>query len=99
MLRSLKLFLKGLFGGAIANLLVGGGLALVSFTGLKLAIEAALAVVQSYVGGLSSDIFGVVMLLGMGDALSMIGSALLVRAAIASASVGISRRPAQGSSA
>lgn len=99
MLRSLKLFLKGLFGGAIANLLIGGGMAVVSFAALKLAIEGGLTVVQSYVGGLPSDIFGVVMLLGFGDALSMIGSALLVRAAIASASVGIARRSGQGSAA
>jgi hypothetical protein len=95
-LASLKLFLKGMFGGAIANLLVGAGLGVVSFAGISAALYTALAVVQSYVGGLTSDIFGMVMLLGLGESLSIIGSALLVRAAIASASVGVGKVSASG---
>lgn len=78
-------------GNLFANLLVGGGLGLISYGGISLAITTALTVVQSYVGGLTADAFGVVMLMGFGQALSMIGSALLVRAAIASAGVGIGK--------
>jgi len=95
-LRSLFNFLRRLVGGSLANILVGAGLGLVSYAALSAAILAALALVQSYVGGLASDVFGVVMLMGFGDALSILGSALLVRAAMVSASVGIARRPAGG---
>lgn len=91
MLRSLKLFLKGLFGGVIANSLVGAGVGLISYGAITLAITTALGVVQSYVGGLTADVFGVVMLLGFGEALSMIGTALLIRAAIASAGIGLGK--------
>lgn len=96
MLRSLKAFLRALLGGSIGNALFGAGLGLVSFAGLSLAIQAALALVQTYVGGISADALGVVLLMGFGEALSIVGSALLVRAAIASAGVAVGRRSSGG---
>lgn len=97
MLRSLFVFLRRLFGsGFLANLLAGAGLGLVSFGGLSLALNGALSLVVSYFAGVPGQVAGIVLLLGFGDALSIIGSALLVRAAIASAGVSIGRRPPSG---
>lgn len=97
MLRSLFLFLRRILGsGFLANVLAGAGLGVVSYAGLSAAILAALSVVQTYFSGLPADMFGMVMLLGVGEALSMIGSALLVRAAIASAGISIGRRAPTG---
>lgn len=91
MLKSLFLFLQGLVGGALANILIGAGLGVVSFSAISAAIYSALALMQSYVGGITTDALQVVLMLGFGEALSIIGSALLVRAAIASAGVGIGK--------
>lgn len=97
MLRSLFVFLRRLFGsGFIANILAGAGLGLVSFGGLSLALNGALSLVVSYFNGVPSDIAAIVLLMGFGTALSIVGSALLVRAAIASAGVVVGRRPAGG---
>lgn len=55
MLRSLKMFLKGLFGGVIANSLVGAGVGIISYGAISLAITTALAVMRSYVSALGAD--------------------------------------------
>lgn len=94
MLRSLFLFFRRMFGASIGNILAGAGLGLVSFGAISLAITGGLTLVTSYMGGLNADVASIVLMLGFGDALSIIGSALLVRAALASAGVAIGRRPA-----
>lgn len=93
MLRSLFLFLRRLFGsGFIANLLAGAGLGLISFGSLSLILNQGLSFVLSQFGALPADIAGVILRAGFGTALSIIGSALLVRAAVASAGVSLGRR-------
>lgn len=70
-------------GGAIARMLTGAGLAIFTYTqvvGLVTdALEYAVTVLQ---GTASASVIGLLMLFGVGDALSMIGSALLTRATI-----------------
>lgn len=93
MLRSLFLFLRRLFGsGFLANVLAGAGLGLVSFGSLSLILNEGLSLVLSYFASLPADIAGIILRAGFGTALSIIGSALLVRAAISSAGVSLGRR-------
>lgn len=96
MLRSLFVFLRRFGGNLFANVLVGAGLGVVSYAGFTAAILTALAVVQSYFGGVAADMLNVMLMCGVGSALSMIGSALLVRAAIASAGIAIGRKTTGG---
>lgn len=98
MLRSLFLFLRRLFGsGFIGNLLAGAGLGLVSFGSLSLILNQGLSLVLTYFNSVPADIAGLLLLCGFGTFLSTIGSALLVRAAIASAGVSLGRRRPGGS--
>lgn len=93
MLRSLFLFLRRLFGsGFIANLLAGAGLGLISFGSLSLLLNEGLALVLSYFSSVPADIAGIILRAGFGTGMSILGSALMVRAAISSAGVSLGRR-------
>lgn len=78
-------------GGAAARVLTGAGLALVVFTGLNFAVENVLEYGVAMLGAVPQDVLQLALLTGVGEALSMVGSALLTRAAIIAAarSVGI----------
>lgn len=71
--------------GAIANLLVGGGITLVIATGLDLLITEFLDDAAAMMGGMPADILNLSLLFGWGEALSILGGALLTRVAIATA--------------
>jgi hypothetical protein len=91
MLSWLKALLRNLVGDSIATALLGGGLALVSYGALSVLLTGALDSAADAVG-LPGDMLNILLLGGLGQILSILGSAMLTRLAITSASLGIRRR-------
>lgn len=81
MLKRLFAFLEKLLGNSVARVLYGGGFALASYAVLTTAILGALNATKGYIGGFGGDLLKIVLLAGVSDALSIIGAALLTRAA------------------
>lgn len=81
MLRSLFAFLEKLLGNSAARFLYGGGFALASFAAITTAVTASLNAAQGYIGGFGGDLLKIVLLAGVSDALTLIGAAMLTRAA------------------
>lgn len=73
--------------GLIPTLLLGAGLAIVTYVGLSPLVEAGLdAAVSKLTGsGLPDVALQLALLSGLGEALSIIGSAILTRLAISAA--------------
>lgn len=94
MLKSLFLLLKGLIGESFARVLSGAGLSMVSFAGITAVVTGALTLAVQYVNGISGAMLQIVLLLGTGHALSLIGAALLTRAAMTSAGIGFKKKAA-----
>lgn len=92
MLRWLKELLRNLVGDSIATALMGGGLALVSYAALSTMLVGALDAAAAGFGGLPGDMLSVLLLGGAGEILSILGTAMLTRLAITSASLGIGRK-------
>lgn len=80
-MRSLFAFLEKLLGNSAARFLVGGGFALASYAAITTAVTGALNATQGYIGGFGGDLLKIVLLAGVSDALTLIGAALLTRAA------------------
>jgi len=72
--------------GLIPTLLVGAGLSLVTFTALNPLIETMLESAASSLNGLPLAAVQWTLLSGAGDALSILGSAILTRLSIVAAS-------------
>lgn len=72
--------------GLIPMILVGAGMSLVVFTFIEPLIQDLLNSAANYVGGLPEIALQLILLSGVGEALSIIGSALLTRVAIVMAS-------------
>lgn len=87
----LSTLLKNLFGDSIARVLGGAGLSLVSAAVLIPLVTTMLNEAASAMGGMPGDMLSIVALFGFGEAMSIIGSAMLTRLAIQSTSVGIKR--------
>lgn len=87
----MKSLLQNLFGDALARVLTGAGMSVVSFAALLPLVQGALNMIAASVNGLPSDVASVALLGGFGEALSIIGSAVLTRMAIASAQVGLTK--------
>lgn len=68
--------------GMIAALLIGGGLTLLVGVGLNAAIEGLLNSASAYVGGATSGVFNLLMMGGVGEALSILGGAIITKAMI-----------------
>ena len=75
----------------LARVLVGAGLSLASYAFVGTAVDAVLANVQSLSSGLHADVAALLALGGAGQALSLIGGALVARAVIVSAGVMLRR--------
>ncbi|HHW4679770.1 MAG TPA: DUF2523 domain-containing protein [Xylella sp.] len=82
MLNWFAIFFRALFGHAVARVLVGAGLALVTTASLVPLVTSALNLVVSNMSGIPADLLNVVLLMGFGQALSIIGSAILTRLAL-----------------
>jgi hypothetical protein len=79
-------------GGALGALLVGGGISLVVFSGLSLAVESAMEFAADSLAGAPADVVQLALLTGVGDALSLIGAALITRAGILAAGTALGFR-------
>ena len=75
--------------GMIARLLVGAGLTIITATALTALVSAALDGVGTSMGGLPAAAFQLALLGGVAEFLSIIGSALLTRAAMRAAMAGL----------
>lgn len=72
--------------GFMGALLVGGGLTLVFATGLTILVENALDYGVQQFTNVPSDILQLALLTGVGEAMSIIGAALVTRSTIMAAS-------------
>jgi hypothetical protein len=71
--------------GLIARLLLGAGLTLVVYAGVVTGVTALLDSSASALGGLPSDMINLILLSGLGEAMSIIGSAILSKVALSMA--------------
>jgi len=81
------------FSGAMASILVGGGVTLVLATGLDYAINTFLSAAASAMGGMTGDVLNLSLLFGWGQAISVVGGAFLSRVALVAAAnvIGINK--------
>lgn len=94
MLRWLKELLRNVFGDSIASALGGAGLSLVTAAVMIPLVTTALNTAASSIGGITGDVLNVILLFGFGEAISIIGSAMLTRMVIGSGRVGVKRASA-----
>lgn len=80
--------LKTLFGESIARALGGAGISVVSAAIMLPAMTTALNAAAAAMGG-AGDILDVAMLFGLGEAMSIMGSAMLTRLAMNSGKLGL----------
>ena len=80
--------------GGIARLMTGAGLSFVVFAGLEVLVVNQLEDAVSNIRSLPADVVKVLLLVGGGEFLSIIGSAILTRVALnqASAQFGLIRK-------
>lgn len=83
-------FLYGLLAwasaGLIQRVLLGAGLTLIVYSGVSELAESLLNSISGSLGQLPTAIYQLAMLSGIGDAISILGSAVLSRIAISMAS-------------
>lgn len=84
----LATLLKTLFGDSIARALGGAGISVVSAAIILPAITAALNAAAGMMGG-AGDILNVALLFGLGECMSITGSAMLTRLAMNSGKLGL----------
>ncbi|KRG64253.1 hypothetical protein ABB26_08710 [Stenotrophomonas humi] len=91
MLKWLSLLLKNLLGDGVGRVLGGAGLSLVTGAVALPLITTAMNTAASKIGGIGGDVLNVALLFGFGEALSIMGTAMLTRAAMGATRVGIKR--------
>lgn len=87
----MKALLQALFGDWIARILSGAGLSVISYAAVVPVVLGALNLMASHISGLSADVASIALLGGFGEAASIVGSAVMARMAIVSASAGIGK--------
>lgn len=88
----LGMLLTTLLGTAGARVLTGLGLGLVTYAALTPAILMALNAARSAFGGITGSVLQLVLMSGIGEAVSTIGAAMLTRAAIDAGRVALARK-------
>jgi len=88
---SLRSLVNGSFRGMIGRALSGGGLALVSYGVLAVAITNALALLVNNLSAVPSEMFNFLLLSGVGDGISIIGAAILTRNAFDAKLLGLGK--------
>lgn len=78
-------------GGLISRTLVGAGLTIVGYVAFVPLLENGLSMINSALAGMAADMFNVLMLGGLGEVLSVIGSALLTRISLLAGLAGLAR--------
>ena len=87
----LATLLKNLFGESIARALGGAGLSLATAALLLPAITTGLNLAASAVGGMTGNILNVALLFGFGEAMTIVGTAMLTRVALNSGKLGLKK--------
>lgn len=87
----MRALLQSLFGNSLARILSGAGLSVVSYAALVPVVLAGLNLAAAKVGGIAGDLASLALLSGVGEGMSIVGSAAIARMSIASASVGIGK--------
>lgn len=88
--------LKWAMGGLIARMLVGAGLTLVGYVSFVPLVMTGLNQLNSALGGLPADMLQVLLLGGLGEVLSIIGSAMLTRVSLLAGLAGLARVASTG---
>ncbi|MBN7134759.1 hypothetical protein A7A76_08505 [Lysobacter enzymogenes] len=84
--------LASLLGTAAARVLTGVGVGLVTYAALTPLINSGLTIVRNMAAGITGSVLQICLLAGLGDCISMLGSALLTRAAISAGRVAMAKR-------
>ncbi len=87
MIMLFKSLLIWILAGAVARILAGAGLALGTYSILSDLLDSFLSLLNSSLKGVSSGFANLLWLAGVGEAISIVGSALVAVAAINSARV------------
>lgn len=87
----MKALLQSLFGDAIARMLSGAGLSVVSFAAILPVVTSALNLCAQHISSLPGDVASLMLLGGAGECVSIIGAAVLTRMSINAAHVGITK--------
>lgn len=78
-----------IIGSAVAKIFVAIGIGFFTYTGVEYALEQALSYFSQYIGQLPTSSLSIIALAGVPQAASVIGSALLTRAAFNAAKVSV----------
>lgn len=84
--------LAGLLGTAGARILTGLGLGLATYAVMTPLVLSALNAARSLTSGITSSILQLMLLSGIGEAITMIGAAIMTRTAIDAGRVAIRKR-------
>lgn len=76
-------------GSAIAKLLVGAGIAAVTYRGLSTLVPPLLDGFVNSLNDVSSEALNIILIAGLGEAITIIGSAAIARATLAAATSSI----------
>lgn len=87
----LTTLLRNLFGDSVARVLGGAGISVVTGAVLMPLVITALNAASSAVAGIGGDILQVMLLAGVGECMSIIGSAMLTRMALNSTRLGLKK--------
>lgn len=83
-------------GGFIARTLVGAGLTLVGYVAFIPLLEYGLDQLNWALGGIAADVLNVLLLGGLGDIITIIGSAMMTKISLLAGLAGLARVSTQG---
>lgn len=84
--------LSSLLGTALSRVLVGAGLSLATFAALTPLVLSALNAFKNAMQGVTGAVLQIILISGLGVALSAIASALITRVAIDAAKVSVQKK-------
>ncbi|AVY66703.1 MULTISPECIES: DUF2523 family protein [Xanthomonas translucens group] len=91
----MKALLQSLFGDALARILSGAGLSVISYAAITPVVLGALNLVATRINGLAADVASLALMSGTGEAMTIVGSAIMARMAINAAGVGVGKAVAK----
>lgn len=83
-------------GGFIARTLVGAGLTIVGYVAFVPLLEYGLDQLNSALGGMAADVLNVLLLGGLGEIITIIGSAMMTKISLLAGLAGLARVQTQG---
>lgn len=83
--------LASLLGTSVARMLTGAGLAIVTFAGMTPLVLSALNHAADLLEGVGGSVLQIMLMCGAGEALSMLGSAIMTRVAIDAGKVALTK--------